>query len=389
MASYDQAELSAAACTSVIDAAWASTYLESGVAAGSVYLGHESVLTGTAAATSTSIVDAYAKLLSSGASTSVLEASAVVTKTLASSANSWSSTIAAYTGTVLSVAAATSLADAYVDNLLSSVANAASVATPSNAPMLVLTSTASSSSSTVKGLLEVVLSSSAAVGTATPTRIANEISLSTAATTSSIQSAFSMISLLSVLESSGYATSTATMQVARTVYAQSIGYSNSSALFRDPNEMAWVMNTETEALSQYTNFAFDSIAYVDGKLYGACMDGIYVLEGADDEGTDIEAEAVSGFSDLGEQHTKHAGSMYFGYTSDGPVLVDVETYGSGHPKQSYELEDRPAESPRNNRVKLGKGLSSRHWRVTVKNKAGSHFELNDAAIDVAVSQRRI
>lgn len=192
-----------------------------------------------------------------------------------------------------------------------------------------------------------------------------------------------------MLTAAGYATSSTIIQTNRTVYAQSIGYSNSSALFRDPNEMAWVLNTETAALSQYDNFAFDSLAYADGKLYAACIDGIYVLEGLDDEGKGIDAEIVSGFTDLGDQHTKHAGSMYFGYTSDGPIEIDVDTYGSRHAKQTYELEQRDLLAPRNNRVKLGKGLSSRYWRVAVRNKDGSHFELNDAAVDVAVSQRRI
>ena len=118
-------------------------------------------------------------------------------------------------------------------------------------------------------------------------------------------------------------------------------------------------------------------------------DGFYKLEGTDDDGEDVDAELTTGFTDLGEQHTMHAGSLYLGYTSDGPTTVSVDTYGMRHPTQINELDERDAFAPRNNRVKLAKGLNSRYWRIAIRNKNGSHFEINDVALDVAVSNRRI
>lgn len=389
MASYDETVTSTADAVPTAPFVTVVMYAEAGVAAPSVILGLTKTYTEAGAATSTVTPYAFASLISSAAAEPTATPSIVVVKTLTSLSNGVSTTIAAYTNTVLSAAASTSTVDDTVVNLLRSAANAVSTATPGNTSTVLLVAAGAASSSVIRGLVETALSAAATTETATPTREVGFTLTSTGATTGSVVSASSAVSLLNALESSGYATSTATMQVARTVYAQSLGSSGSSALFRDPNDIAWVMNTETAALSQYNNFAFNSLAYADGKVYAACLDGIYVLEGNDDEGAHIRAEAVSGFDDLGEQHTKHAGSVYFGYTSDGPVVVDVETYGSGHAKQTYEIEQRTALAPRNNRVKLGKGLSSRHWRITVKNKDGSRFELNDAAIDVAVSQRRI
>lgn len=389
MASYDETVTSTANAAPTAPFVTVVMYAEVVTAAPSVILGFTKTYTEAGASTSTVTPYAFASLVSGATATTTATPSTAVTKTLSSLSNGVSTTIAAYTNTALSASNGTSAVDGIVVNLLRSAANAISTATPGNTPTLLLVATGDASSSVIRGLVETALSASAATSTVTPVRSLNLTSTSTGASTGSVASASSAVSFVNALESSGYASSTTVMQVARTVYAQSLGSSNSSALFRDPNDIAWVMNTETAALSQYNNFAFNSLAYVDGKVYAACLDGIYVLEGNDDEGAHIRAEAVSGFDDLGEQHTKHAGSLYFGYTSDGPVVVDVETYGSGHAKQTYEIEQRTALAPRNNRVKLGKGLSSRHWRITVKNKDGSRFELNDAAIDVAVSQRRI
>lgn len=390
MADYWEIVETAAACVSTMTTESVVVATSVGVARPTWFLALNQTLISTAAGTSTLTQEAYALLTSTSASSSLATPSAAVTKELTSAAAATSTCLAAFANTALSTAAASGIVDAYVDNVVTSIASAVATVTPGNVAVLVLTSTAASTSAVTKGLLESVIGSAAAtnvvIGTNTPVIVLT----STSNAVGSVPSASSVVSLLEgALESSALATAITTMQVNRTVYAQSIGYSNSSALFRDPNDMAWVMNTETAALSQYTNFAFNSIAYANGKVYAACLDGIYVLEGNDDEGAHIRAEAVSGFDDLGEQHTKHAGSVYFGYTSDGPVVVGVETYGSGHAKQTYELEQRVALAPRNNRVKIGKGLSSRHWRITVKNKGGSRFELNDAAIDVAVSQRRV
>lgn len=390
MADYCEIVETSAACASVMYFEDMVVVLSTGAATPTAFLQFNQTVTGQASATEVVTPYAFATLSSSSNATTVATPSATITKTLLAASEAASLCLAAFSNTELSTAAAVSTADAYVDNVVTSVANAVATATPENMAVLVLTSSAASTSSVIKGLLELVTSTSAATNTATATNTPHVTLTSAGNAIGTTPSASSIVSLLEgALESTALATALTAMQVDRTVYAQSIGYSNSSALFRDPNDLAWVMNTETAALSQYTNFAFNSLAYANGKVYAACIDGIYVLEGTDDEGTDIVAEAVSGFTDLDEQHTKHAGSVYFGYTSDGPVVIDVDTYGSGHATQTYELEDRPALSPRNNRVKLGKGLSSRHWRLAVRNKDGSHFELNDAAIDVAVSQRRV
>ena len=102
--------------------------------------------------------------------------------------------------------------------------------------------------------------------------------------------------------------------------------------YKDPNQLAYVMNTETEALSMYNNSRLMLLACGWRVLRGR-SGRVLQLEGTDDDGEDVDAELTTGFTDLGEQHTKHAGSPVFRYTSDGPITVSVDTYGMRHPTQ--------------------------------------------------------
>ena len=347
-------------------------------------------LVSSAEATSTATPDAFTLLTSLAVSTSTLSASVAVDKTLAELGSAGSALFVLFENTTISSAAATSYVDGDAPSTLLSMASAASsVEASTSATGLLFTRGAGVSAVTI-GLLEYAVATAAAVDTATPTRVATATltSLSDVVSSAPVTSTvLRMEELLSQLT----ALSAATLQVERTVYHRSSITATSSVFNRDKYAQAMVMNTETAAVSTYDNFAFNSIAYVgtSGKAYAASDDGLYLLEGPDDVGENIHASIKSGFTDLGEPHTKHAGSMYFGYTSDSPFTATVETYGAGHAPQTYELEQRAANAPRNSRMKLGKGLSSRFWRVTIENKDGSHFELNDASIDVAVSQRRV
>lgn len=348
----------------------------------------EQSLLSTAAATSTATPESFTLLTSSGSSLSTLAASIAVDKTLAEVAAASSTLFVLFENTVVGTAAATSYIEGDAPSTLTSSGNAASSVEINTVSTELLFPRAEGSSSVVVGLLEYAVGTAAATDTATPTRVATLTLTGVSNAVSSTPAASSDVRT-EVLCSLLQALSEATPQVERTVYHRSTVTATSTVFNRDRYAKAMVLNTETAAVSTYDNFAFNSVAYANGKLYAASEDGLYVLEGADDEGDNIRASLKSGFTDLGEPHTKHAGSMYFGYTSDSPFTATVETYGAGHTPQTYELEQRAADAPRNNRIKLGKGLSSRYWRVTLQNKDGSHFELNDAAIDVAVSQRRI
>jgi hypothetical protein len=151
---------------------------------------------------------------------------------------------------------------------------------------------------------------------------------------------------------------------------------------------AWVMNTETTGLTNYDNFQFTSLVQLDGVVYGTTADGIYALSGADDAGRKVKSALKTGFLDFGRDQTKRVSDLYVGYTG-GQLECTVETYDGPQEEYTYTLEERDADAPRNNRMKVGKGLSSRYWRFTFENVDGTDFQIYDTAANVATSKRRL
>lgn len=161
-------------------------------------------------------------------------------------------------------------------------------------------------------------------------------------------------------------------------------------LFAELVDPALVMNTETAALTHYTNFGFESLAQLpDGRVLAAGPAGLALLGGPNDMGDPIPASVTTGLLDFGSAQTKRVEAAYFGYTSDGQMGLEVDVRDSGHPPTTYTLEPRSPETPRNTRVQLGKGLFGRYWRLTLKNVTGAAFEIHDMSVDVATSARRV
>jgi hypothetical protein len=156
----------------------------------------------------------------------------------------------------------------------------------------------------------------------------------------------------------------------------------------DFDAVAWVFNTETTGLSAYNNFGFNSMAVHDGVLYATSPAGVYALTGEDDEGRDVTAEVQTGFLDFDQEQTKRVSDIFVGYTG-GELEFDVETYDAPQEVYTYAMEKREMDAPRNNRLKVGRGLSSRYWRFTIRNIDGADFQVYDVTAEVATSKRRL
>ena len=155
---------------------------------------------------------------------------------------------------------------------------------------------------------------------------------------------------------------------------------------KDFGSIAWVLNTQSGGLTSYDNFGFSSIAFHDGVLYATSPDGLYALGADDDDGRDIAALYKTGFLRLGSDSKKRISDIFVGYTGTD-LECDVETYD----KQvyTYPMEYREADAPHNSRIKVGRGLSSKHWRFGFRNTGGADFQIQDIDVKLAVSKRRI
>ncbi len=168
---------------------------------------------------------------------------------------------------------------------------------------------------------------------------------------------------------------------------------------KTPGLVAWVMNTDTAAVSWYDNWAFTAMAEVGGKVFAAGPDGLVVLGGDSDGADTIDARVQYGFSEFGgydqsgqpkpSEQKKRVLGLWYGYHASGELQAAVETYGQGYAPFTYAMQPRAAEQPRNSRIVPGKGLNARYWRIGVANTNGCAFEVHSIAAEVATSNRRI
>jgi hypothetical protein len=153
----------------------------------------------------------------------------------------------------------------------------------------------------------------------------------------------------------------------------------------------FVMNTENRAVSEYSNYPFNSFGEMGGSYYGASPEGIYILEGDDDDGDPIEARVRTAVINLLRGKMARVPSAYVGYTSDGTVVLKVVVTSEQGAKEEYWYEMKPqnADAPREGRVKVGKGLKSVYWEFELVNKAGADFELENVQLYFVPLSRRI
>jgi hypothetical protein len=148
----------------------------------------------------------------------------------------------------------------------------------------------------------------------------------------------------------------------------------------------WVLNVETSASVQYDNYGFNSFFTRDGVSYGVADDGIYRLTGDKDVSKEIVAQVDTGITTLGSPMQKSLPAVYLNASSDGALVVKVETDGS----DPYYYEARSSsESLDKHRVDVGRGLKGVNWSVTVMNQSGEDFELAGVELTPIQATRRI
>jgi hypothetical protein len=148
----------------------------------------------------------------------------------------------------------------------------------------------------------------------------------------------------------------------------------------------WVVNTRNAAVSEYVRYDFHSFAEYQRVYYGAKDTGIYVLEGAWDDGWLIKALIKTGLIDFGNEFQKKIPRMYLGLRNDGTMVL--KTITNEGIERWYNL--------RKNQTGLGKGRTKSHggvksayWQFELANITGDNFELNSIELMPIVLSRRV
>lgn len=152
-----------------------------------------------------------------------------------------------------------------------------------------------------------------------------------------------------------------------------------------PGSSAWVLNWDSAATTRYENYDFTSFAKIGDRYYGVKSDGIYVLEGDDDEGFKIRASASFGKLDFGTPNKKRVPHAYVGVSSGGTMYLRVTANG-----QTFTYAARRADADmRTQRIDLGKGLMANYLEFEIYNHDGCDFELNSVDFAYVELTRRI
>jgi len=150
----------------------------------------------------------------------------------------------------------------------------------------------------------------------------------------------------------------------------------------------WVVNTKTGGHSTYTNYNFNSFFRLGGSYYGCAADGIYLLEGASDAGTAIEAAVTFGASNLGTDKTKRIDSAYPMLRAEADGAVEMRFAVDGGDVYAYQA-NVAEDTLEPVRIKTGRGVSGRYWTLELRNVAGAKFAVYAVKLVPVLLSRRV
>lgn len=148
----------------------------------------------------------------------------------------------------------------------------------------------------------------------------------------------------------------------------------------------YAINLKTSATTEYSDaFAFNSMTRAhDGRYYGLKDDGLYLLEGDDDDLDNIEAMIGLGKSNLGSDMRKRLRVTYLGVESEAPMLLALGAEG-----EQFELPARGAsDEHKQQRIDMARGVKANLFTLDFYNTGGSGFKLSSIEVVPAPSNTR-
>jgi hypothetical protein len=140
---------------------------------------------------------------------------------------------------------------------------------------------------------------------------------------------------------------------------------------------ALVLNLQNLALSEYTNYMFNSLTKFNGKYIGCMSDGIWSLEGNLDGSAYIEATITYPTIDLDIDSIHRLAEIWLAGRMEGIMKIQVtEDEGSTFSYYTSVIDKELHKE----RVTFGRGLKGTFYEVSLKNEVGSNFYINNAKI---------
>lgn len=151
-----------------------------------------------------------------------------------------------------------------------------------------------------------------------------------------------------------------------------------------------VINLLNQAISTYSNYPFNSLAYFNGKYLGATDIGIYSLSGSHDKGRNINSKIKTGPMDFGKKQVKYIRDVWLTHRTDGhlTLVFSVDEDNSTEVERQTVLVN-PNEL-QEEKVKVPRGLKGRYYTIELKNLSGADFDIDalEVMVDVLGGKKR-
>jgi len=135
------------------------------------------------------------------------------------------------------------------------------------------------------------------------------------------------------------------------------------------------------ATTQYSNFLFNSMVKFGDTYVGANSNGIYELDGDDDDGTNIDAEFEPITTDFGLENPKWVRFMYFGYEADGDLVIVLSAdQGVG---ETISIDSDKTRQQRK-RVSGVRSIQGKYISFGIANTSGCDFGIDSIDVDLVV-----
>ena len=147
------------------------------------------------------------------------------------------------------------------------------------------------------------------------------------------------------------------------------------------------LNTVNMSITEYLDYPFNSFAMLNGKMLGANVNGLYILEGDDDDGSAISAKIRTVLQDFGDSILKRLRSCYLGIKFTGNMTV--KPVGEEEIAGPSSVLSSSNSGYKIRRAKLGRGPKNTYWAVEVSNNAGEDFKIDTIELEQMSTARRI
>lgn len=151
----------------------------------------------------------------------------------------------------------------------------------------------------------------------------------------------------------------------------------------------WLLNVESGHHSTYENWQVDSMGTFNGQEIGAMPDGIYLLEGENDAGVDIDAQVMWPPSDLTSVKQKSLDAVYVRMRGQVDAIQLIAIVDETKKRYFERSMSRSSDGNVVKRIPFPRGLQGNLWQIGLENVCGDKLDLAEIEVITRELQRRI